>query len=446
MQLYGHQINALDATKDFNRVAYYHDMGLGKTFTGAEKMRRLGGRVNLVICQKSKIDDWSKHFEDNYFDNGYIIKPFDLTDAHETELFYSFVNGSINDFQLAGVINYDLIFRRPELLKIKYDTIMLDESSMIKNDTAKRTKAIMKLKTDNVILLSGTPTGGKYEELYSQIRLLGWNISKTQYWSEFIETRKIDMYGFKIPIVTGYKNIGRLKRKMRVYGCNFLKTDEVFYLPEQTFTDIKVDTIKEYKKFRKDKIVTFDNGIKYDPFELFGQKYPGAYWDDKTFVGDTTLTQMLYERQLCGSYNPDKLAAFGDILDSTNDRLIVFYNFNDEYCRLKDILEARQRPFSVVNGKTKDLEAYWNDGDSVTLIQYQAGAMGLNLQKANKIIYFTPPLSSELYEQSKKRIHRIGQDRPCFYYRLICKNSIEGKIYDVLATRQDYTEKLFIKG
>lgn len=448
MQLYDHQAAALNATKEFNRVAYYHDMGLGKTYTGAEKMRQLGGRVNLVICQKSKIDDWFDHFEDNYNSSGadeYIILPHDLTDSDGMEIFKENIKTS-GGIQLVGIINYDLIFRRPELLKMKFDTIMLDESSMIQNETAKRTKAIMKLKTDNVILLSGTPTGGKYEKLYSQLKLLGWNISKSQYWTEFIETRSIDMGGFKIPVVTGYKNIGRLKRKMRQYGCNFLKTDEVFDLPEQTFTDIKINTTKEYRKFRKDKIVCFDNGMKYDPFELFEQKYSGAYWDDKTFVGDTTLTQMLYERQLCGAYNAEKLAAFADIMDSTNDRLIVFYNFNAELDALKTICEKRQRPFSIVCGAVKDLDDYKNENDSVTFIQYQAGAMGLNLQKANKIVYYTPPLSSELYEQSKKRIHRIGQERPCFYYRLICKNSIEEKIYKTLEMRRDFTEKLFLKG
>lgn len=411
-------------------------------------MHQLGGRVNLVICQKSKIDDWFDHFEDNYYSSGadeYIILPHDLTDPDGMETFKENIKTS-GGIQIVGIINYDLIFRRPELLKIKFDTIMLDESSMIQNETAKRTKAILKLKTDNVILLSGTPTGGKYEKLYSQLKLLGWNISKSQYWTEFIETRSIDMGGFKIPVVTGYKNIGRLKRKMRSYGCNFLKTDEVFDLPAQTFTDIKINTTKEYRKFKKDKIVMFDNGMKYDPFELFGQKYSGAYWDDKTFVGDTTLTQMLYERQLCGAYNAEKLAAFADILDSTNDRLIVFYNFNAELDALKGICEKRQRPFSIVCGAVKDLDDYKNENDSVTFIQFQAGAMGLNLQLANKIIYYSPPLSSELYEQSKKRIHRIGQERPCFYYRLICKNSIEEKIYKTLEMRRDYTERLFMKG
>lgn len=402
-------------------------MGLGKTFTGAEKMHQLGGRINLVICQKSKIDDWYRHFQNNYYSSGAdenIILPHDLADPDGMTVFKWNIETS-GGCQLVGIINYDLIFRRPELLKIRFDTIMLDESSMIQNDSAKRTKAILKLQTDNVILLSGTPTGGKYENLYSQLRLLGWTISKKQYWSEFIETRLIETGGFKIPVVTGYKNIGRLKRKMRQYGCNFLKTDEVFDLPAQTFTDISVQTSRDYRKFVKTKIVTVDG---------------------RELVGDTTLTNMLYQRQLCGAYNGDKLKAFEDLLESTSDRLIVFYNFNDELQALRDICKKYKRPVSEVNGKSKILNAYETLRDSVTLIQYQAGAMGLNLQKANKIVYFTPPLSSELYEQSKKRTHRIGQERPCFYYRLICKNSIEGRIYDTLEMRQDFTEKLFLKG
>ena len=394
-------------------------------------MRQLGGRVNLVICQKSKIDDWFDHFEDNYYLSGadeYIILPHDLTDPDGMDIFFENIK-TAGGIQIVGIINYDLIFRRPELLKIKFDTIMLDESSMIQNETAKRTKAILKLKTDNVILLSGTPTGGKYEKLYSQLKLLGWNISKSQYWTEFIETRSIDMGGFKIPIVTGYKNIGRLKRKMRQYGCNFLKTDEVFDLPAQTFTDIKINTTKEYRKFRKDKIVEFsDDGRAVQ------------------MVGDTALTQMLYERQLCGAYNAEKLAAFVDILDSTNDRLIVFYSFNAELDALTDICKKYKRPVSEVNGNTKDLKAYESAGDSVTLIQYQAGAKGLNLQKSNKIIYFSPTLSVEDYMQSIKRIHRIGQSKPCFYYRLICKNSIEEKIYNSIEKGIDFTERLFKKG
>ena len=417
MNLYPHQTKALEETESQNRVAYYHDMGLGKTFTGGEKMMSLGGRINLVICQKSKVDDWVGHFYKNYPSN---IGLYDLTEKGSIGCF---IDWSKNH-KVVGVINYDLIFRRKELQKIHFNTVMLDESSIIQNRTSKRSKAILDLKTDNVILLSGTPTGGKYERLWSQVKLLGWNISEELFFKQYVKYHYEDNEGFPIRIIDGYKNVDRLKAKLREHGANFLKTEDVFDLPDQVDQVIAVSTTPEYRKFKKNRIVTVDGD---------------------EFVGDTTLTKMLYERQLCGSYNPNKLDAFRDIVGSTDDRLIVFYNFNDERQRLTEISEEAGRPVSVVAGDLKNLSAYETNENSVTLIQYQAGAMGLNLQKANKIVYFTPPLSSELFEQSKKRTHRIGQSRTCFYYYLKCKNSIEERIYSTLRLRRDYTEYLFME-
>jgi SNF2 family DNA or RNA helicase len=228
--------------------------------------------------------------------------------------------------------------------------------------------------------------------------------------------------GFPLMVIDGYKNVERLKRKMREYGCHFLKTEEVMDLPEQVFTTVKIPVSKEYRKFRKDRVI-----------EVAG----------KILMGDNTLTKMLYERQLCGQYSKAKLEAFKDLVESTEDRLIVFYNFNDELEKLVKIVSETGRDVSLVNGTEKDLSAYNMDDSSITFIQYQAGAMGLNLQKANKIIYYSPPLSSELYEQSKKRIHRIGQSQTCYYYNLTVTGSIEEKIYKTLAMRRDYTEALF---
>jgi SNF2 family DNA or RNA helicase len=301
---------------------------------------------------------------------------------------------------------------------------MLDESSLIQNTGAKQSKFILQLHPDNVILLSGTPTAGKYENLWSQIHLLGWNISKIAYWNTYVETEWIEDHntGYKREVVTGYKNVERLKRKMREHGAVFMKTEEVFDLPKQIFTKIKVDRSKEYSKFMKDCIV----------------------WIDETeLVGDTTLTKMLYARQLCGHYNKEKLSAFMDLIQSTEDRVIVFYSFNAELDALKAVCEECGRPVSEVNGRIKNLTAYEEESDSVTLVQYQAGSKGLNLQKCNKIIYFTLPLSSEDFEQSKKRIHRIGQEKTCFYYLMICRGSIEERILKTLEERKDFTDELF---
>lgn len=373
----------------------------------------------MVICQKSKINDWIEHFNTYY-----RSKIYDLTKPKQLDEFYGVIMGE--RFTVIGIINYDLIFRRSELIKIKFDTVMLDESSLIQNETSKRSQFILKYLTfSNVILLSGTPTGGKYENLWSQLHLLGWDISKDLYWKQYIDFEYQDFNGFPMKVVKGYKNIDRLKQRLREHGAQFLKTEEVINLPEQIHKTIGIPTIKEYRKFKKDSIVNID---------------------DIELVGDTTLTKMLYERQLCGQYNKDKLEAFRDLIESTSDRLIVFYNFNEEVKQLIHIANENHRPWGVINGREKNLAAYENFDDSIVFVQYQAGAMGLNLQKANKIIYFTPPLSSELFEQSKKRIHRIGQQKPCFYYYLTCDCSIEHKIYATLAMRKDYTDKLFEEG
>lgn len=419
MKLYQFQQRELDETSDKNRVAYYLDMGLGKTYVGSEKMAQLGERVNLIVCQKSKVADWIKHFEENYLTDFLI---FDLTQKTDMKMFLH--DESESPFERVGVINYDLLFRRPELARLEDFTLLLDESSLIQNESAKRSKFVLKqLKPKNVILLSGTPTGGKYENLWSQLHLLGWNISKELYWSQYVDVEYLDNQGFPIKVVRGYKNVDRLKAKMRQYGCRFLKTDEVFELPEQTFMRINVDTVKEYRKFRKTGIVNVGGDVE--------------------LVGDTVLTKMLYERMLCGQYNENKLKALKDLLVSTDDRVIVFYNFEQELYAIEDICLELDKPMAIVNGKTKDLKLYDEYPNSVTAIQYQAGSMGLNLQKANKVIYFTPPLSSELFEQSKKRIHRIGQKSNCFYYELICRNSVEEKIYKALEMRKDYTDELF---
>lgn len=421
-----HQEKVLNQTKDFNRVAYYLDMGLGKTFVGAEKVWELNNNVNFVICQKSKIDDWVQHFKDHYPD----YEVFDLTHKSQAVTFRNRIDTKSvynRDVQIIGVINYDLTFRCDWLLKMSEFTMMLDESSLITNENAKRSKFILKMKPESVVLLSGTPTSGKYERLWSQVQLLGWNISKKTFWNSYVDTKWVENGdGFKQEVIVGYKNVEHLKKKLAQYGAVFMKTSEVLDLPEQIEQKIMFKVTKEYKFFIKNSYLMID--------------------DDTELVGDNNLTKTLYARQLCGQYHKEKLEGFRDLVQSTEDRLIVFYNFTAEYEAMKAIAEEHERPVSVVRGGEDDRTAYEESENSITFIQYQAGAMGGNFQKANKVIYFTLPLgkgSCDLWEQSKKRIHRIGQNNACFYYYLLVKGSIEEKNLAALQEGKELTDELF---
>ena len=241
-----HQEEVLNLTDDKNRCAYYLDMGLGKTFVGAEKMYLLNNNVNLIVCQKSKIEDWVDHIR-TFYPEYWVM---DLTNKNDSSVFRKIMESKgIYEFtsQIVGVINYDLIFRRSYIAHITDFTLMLDESSLICN--AKRSKFILKLHPESVILLSGTPTAGKYERLWSQLRLLGWDITKKAFYASYVQTEWVEQGDFKREVITGYKHVEHLKKRLAQFGAVFMKTEEVLELLEQTEQKIFLNVTNEYKFF-----------------------------------------------------------------------------------------------------------------------------------------------------------------------------------------------------
>ena len=414
IKLYPHQEKVLQQTQPYNKVAYYLDMGLGKTFTGSVKATSFKKPI-LIICPKSLISQWIEHFNSVHSEWG----TYDLTKKKRLDEFMG-----AERLNKVGIINYESAWRKSELLKLKGFTLILDESQAISNPTSKQTKGIVKLKFDNLVLLSGTPcSNARYDKLYTQLKLLGLNMNKRSYEDRYCNFFDMEKAGVRFRVLSKknpYKNVDELKSTMYSLGCVFMKTDEVIELPQQRFIDVPIKPSKYYKTFVKDGYVDC-----------------GEY----EYISSSPTTDMLYQRQLCNS--TEKLDMVKTLLESTDDRVIIFYNFNYELELLQQIVSKLKRPLSFVNGSEKKLNCYNNNSDSVTLVQYQSGSSGVNLQKANKMIYYSPPIKSDFFEQSKKRIHRIGQDHKCVYYKLVTTNSIEQKIYNTLDLKRDYTEELF---
>lgn len=414
MTLYQHQKDVLQQTEKYNKVAYYLDMGLGKTYCGSYKATSFNKPI-LIICPKSLIPQWIEHFNDVHSEWG----TYDLTKKKRLEEFMD-----AERINKVGIINYESAWRKPELLKLRDFTLMLDESQAIANNTSKQTKGVLKLKFDNLILLSGTPcSNARYDKLYTQLKMLGLHMNKRSYEDRYCNFFEMEKSGIKFRVLSKtnpYKRVDELKSTMKELGCVFMKTDEVLDLPEQRFINVWVQPSKYYKTFIKDGYV--DCG-------------------DTEYISSNPATDMLYARQLCNS--KEKLEMVKTLIEGTEDRVIIFYNFNCELELLQQLVQKLKRPISYVNGSVKNLNCYNNNSDSVTLVQYQSGSSGVNLQKASKMIYYSPPIKSDFFEQSKKRIHRIGQDNKCTYWKLITNNSIELNIYNTLDKKQDYTEELF---
>lgn len=414
IKLYEHQKEVLQQTAQKNKVAYFLDMGLGKSFVGSYKATSFNYPI-LVVCPKSLVHQWLLQFTNNHKD----WARYDLTKKKQLEEFII----DRNNLRI-GVINYESCWRRPELQKVKSLTLMLDESQAIANNTSKQTRGIMKLNYKNVILLSGTPaSNARYDKLYTQLKLLGLNMNKRSYEDRYCNFFEMEKAGIKFRVLSKtrpYKNVDELKQTMKELGCCFMKTEEVIDLPQQRFIDVPVKKSKYYKTFEKDGYV--DCG-------------------EVEYISNGPAQDMLYLRQLCSS--AEKLDMLKTLLESTNDRVIIFYNFDIELKLLQQLVSKLKRPISYINGHEKDLNCYNNFEDSVTLVQYQSGSAGVNLQLANKMIYYSPPIKSDFFEQSKKRIHRIGQESKCTYWKLVTTNSIEQKIYNTLDLKRDYTDELF---
>lgn len=412
--LYPHQVDVLGKLYHNTRSAMFLEMGTGKTITGAIKATSYHKPV-LIVCPKSVIPQWLECFDEWCKD----YCTYNLTKKKQLEQFIDSDN-----YLRMGVINYESCWRRSELLKLKGFTLILDESQAISNSTSKQSKGICKLSFDNIVLLSGTPcANARYDKLYTQLKLLGLQMNKRSYEDRYCNFFEMEQAGVKFRVLSKknpYKNVDELKQVMHDLGAVFMKTDEVIDLPEQRFINVWVNKSKYYKTFEKDGYV--DCG-------------------EVEYISNGPAQDMLYLRQLCNS--SEKLDMLRTLIEGTNDRVVVFYNFDIELKVLQQLCKKLKRPISYINGHEKNLNCYNNNEDSITLVQYQSGSAGVNLQKANKIIYYSPPVKSDFYEQSKKRIHRIGQNNKCTYWKLITHDSIEFRIYQTLKLKQDYTEALF---
>lgn len=98
-----------------------------------------------------------------------------------------------------------------------------------------------------------------------------------------------------------------------------------------------------------------------------------------------------------------------DLLESTEDRLIIFYQYNLEKEAIENVVKELNKPISYINGDLVDKNAYENKKSSITLVQYQSGSFGHNLQKANKIIFSDYQI--EYLSLNKVEKEHIGLDK-----------------------------------
>jgi len=340
--------------------------------------------------------------------------------------------------------------------------IVVDESTRIKNRTAKRTKNSIKARRECPIarILSGTPLIKSPLDAFSQFNFLDEDIlGFTNYYS--FQHHFAVMGGYEGYQVLFYKNLEELKEKVDSVSYRVLK-EECLKLPPKEYIKRKVELTPAQRKAYEDML----HDMRVD----LGDKGEVAV--------NIVLTQLLRLQQITGGYlpqidpetkenvgtvelvDPSKNPKFKEVLniidESGEQKIIIWCRFRDEIAGLCSLLEHKGITHLQFHGgiSTTDRREYrkrfFSDPSIKCIVGNQdAGGIGIDEFKAASIvIYVSNSYSTENRVQSEDRSHRIGSEVHDLitYFDIPAINTVDGKVISCLRENRSISRQIIKEG
>lgn len=421
-KLYPYQKKIVDGQTNPSS-ALFMDMGTGKTITSLALFEKSKKTRLLIICLVSKLFDWQDEVVLN-FPHIKNVAILNKGTAKNLEI--------LQDKNIEVIIcNYESIWRLDKHI-LNYVNeqffVIVDESHKIKNTKSKIGKFTRKLslRTNSKCILTGTPQNHGYLDYYNQLSFIDvFKMSEKEFKRDHCVYKLVEMHGKYFQELVGYKNYQELEEVIHRNCVFFKRTVDDELIP--TEISEKIQKHKSIDKFKKSRV-------------------------HGDIIAENSSTLRLYLRQLCSGFigqenvSDNKLTWVSDFLDSYDERVVIFVNFNMEVHNLAELCKKLGRPYSIYNGQYKDLSKFKSNENAVAICNYASAAMGLNdLVSSNVCIMFSPTEDYILFSQAKKRIDRIGQTKKPLYYYLQTQNSVEGAIYKSLQNGQNFDDRLFDK-
>ena len=315
-----------------------------------------------------------------------------------------------------------------------FDMIVIDESSRFKSYSSKRFKSLRKIlpKCSRIVELTGTPRPRSIEDLWPQIYLLDGGRRLGKNMTLFRGTFERPGRRNGLQVWEWLPNDGAEQEIYRRIGDISLSmtADDWLQVPDQVdvqhFVKLDPPMMKTYQAFARDSLLQLSDGGMIDGVNagvLTGkllQFANGAIYTDP-------------ESKNYKELHDSKLEALQEILDSTEDPVIVFYNFKSDRERLLAYLSKRE-PRELKN--QQDITD-WNAGKiRILLAQPASMGHGLNLQDGgNTIVWFGLNWNLEITQQANARLHRQGQKEKVFVHYLITQDTVDEDVMASLAKK-----------
>ena len=441
---------AFAVDEDRHRVAFFHDVGTGKTIAALATAWLWGVKKILVVCPNSAFAAWKR----------------DIKKA--TKFSYTLLSGSTSkrlqklsskkdvyviNFEGLKVVYANLLLGKGWIIDKKrftdgFDCIIVDEVHKCKNYKSLQSRICFELsrRADYCIALTGTPIDSSMLELFNIYKVI--DLGRSLGLNFFIYRNRFFKKGF-----FDWKLKPDCKEKIldNVSNCTMMfNREECFDLPDAQTIERPISSSKGFLRLQdtimEEEVLILDGfgdvKISSDNPAVKGQwlrELSGGFMYFKE--GDSHSSYRLSE-------NP-KLEALIDIIEDMKSKVVVFHNFVEEGRMIEETLERNGILFSSLRGEIPERDRgkqyqqfVKHSGVRVMVAHPICAGESYDFSVANVEIFYSPIASPKIRKQAEGRIYRKGQERKVLFIDLILENSIDAKINENRAKRKSLVDSV----
>ena len=408
------------------------DMGLGKTVQLISLLLDYiqNAKVKLpsiVITPSSLALNWKSEIE-KFANSIKVLVIRGNSEEREKQI------QSIPKYDLV-ITSYDLLKRDMEIYKkenILFKFQIADEAQYIKNSNTQNAKSLKGINAQTRYALTGTPIENSLAELWSIFDYI---------LPGYLFTYKKFKQLYEVPIMKDNDQEAMQKLKMMIepFVLRRVKKDVLKELPEKSITvlnnEMQGEQLQIYLSYlaqaKKEAINEIEgNGLEKSQIKILALLtrlrqiccHPSLFLEN--YKGESSkLTQ-------CIEIVKDAIAG--------KHKMLIFSGYTSMLNIIEGNLAKEGISYYKLTGQTKVDERVKlvndfnnNPNVKVFLISLKAGGTGLNLIGADMVIHYDPWWNMSAENQATDRAYRIGQKNNVQVYKLITKNSIEEKIYEL---------------
>ena len=445
---YAHQLKALEMSWNKEVFAYFMEMGTGKLKVLLDNVAMLfdKGKINsvLIVAPKGVYKNWydseiPAHLAD-HIDRNVVLWKALITKEQKLKC-DSLFEQDFTKLQIF-IMNVEALSTKKGLdfarqfLNVRRALFAVDESTTIKNPSAKRTKNILGLSklAKYRRILTGSPVTKSPLDLYTQCHFLdSFLLDHNSYYSfrsRYALMRTANFNGRSVQVVVGYHNLAELSEKLKPFSYRVLK-DDCLDLPPKTFMKRVIQLTPEQKRVyqqMKTSALAFLNG--------------------KMVTTMNVITQLMRLQQItCGHFKADdgsiqniknnRITELMDVLEEVEGKAIIWAHWRHDIDTIVKSIEE-QYPGSVVTyygdtsieDRQKAIKKIQDPESKVRFLvgTTQTAGYGITLTGASTMIYYSNGYDLEKRQQSEARIDRIGQEKPMTYIDIIAEDTVDEKI------------------